>query len=318
MWLEDMQEVSHKDFWIIEGALAKQGTTYVYGMSKMGKSFFVSQVINAALRGTDLLGLPTYEKVDKVLILTTDTGSDREYKMRLDALGTGPERVCIYKLDTAASEVPWEDIAGDANAFGFGLVVVDHATALVEGEINYREGWVRLYEHLARFNAPTVLVGHSTDSRQEGKQIKRPAGNAAATQFARARVFLNAPGGLVQSPKRVLEFQANNAVVEPIHCVKDEKGFLIVDAEAPKESEKQRERSEDTRDTTLALVELATHAPRGKNKTTAADWVCQELKTRYGKELAPRYIAKRLREIPSLEWNSEAGGWENTPGKVAP
>ncbi|MDK7237074.1 AAA family ATPase [Corynebacterium amycolatum] len=310
MRLGDMQEVSHKDFWIIEGALAKQGTTYVYGMSKMGKSFFVSQVINAALQGTDLLNLRTYEKVDSVLILTTDAGSDLEYKMRLDALGTDPERVYIRKLDTATSEVPWEDIAGDANTIGFGLVVVDHATALVEGEINYREGWVRLYEHLARFNAPTVLVGHSTDSRQEGKQIKRPAGNAAATQFARARVFLNAPGGLVQSPKRVLEFQANNAEVEPIHCVKDKHGFLVVDSEVPKESTKKRQRSEQAKDLNALVRDLATKAPRGLNKSEAARRVTEQLLSVHGIERKADSIRNILNRSESLAWNEETGSWE--------
>ena len=308
--LGDMKEVSHKDFWIIEGALAKQGTTYVYGMSKMGKSFFVSQVINAALQGTDLLGLPTYEKVDSVLILTTDVGSDLEYKKRLDALGTDPERVYIRKLDTAASEVPWEDIADGAFIAGVGLVVVDHATALVEGEINYREGWVRLYKHLARFNAPTVLVGHSTDSRQEGKQIKRPAGNAAATQFARARVFLNAPGGLVQSPKRVLEFLANNAVVEPIHCVKDKHGFLVVDSEAPKESETKRQRSERAKDLDAMVRDLATKAPRGLNKSEAARWVTEQLLSAYGIERNSGSIRNILNRSTSLAWNEKTGGWE--------
>lgn len=301
--LSAMKPVEAKDFWIIEGILARLGTTFVYGQSKMGKSFLVAQIIDAALTGNDLFGLTSFDSVSKVLIVVTDAGSDLEYKLRLDTLGVDTDRVDIKTVSGELDADDWNSLARGVAFSGYGLVVVDHATALVDGDMNQREGWRDLFLRLHDLEVPSVLVGHSTDSRFEGKQIKRPAGNAAVTQFARARVFLSSPGGTVNEEKRVLEFTSNNARVEPIECLRNEDGFLTVDGGAAVSSQN---RSKEKVDAQERMIELALGLPAGLSQEAACERVSRALASeRIYFEAGT--IRTRLNKVETITWSRSEG-----------
>lgn len=300
---------STKDFWLIPGLVASTNT-FLYGQSKAGKSYLDAQIVRAVATGEDLLGRSPVRSGVKTLIVTTDAGSRIEYQDRLNKLGVPGDRVFILEAGVGLGREDWLDLRTFIEGAGIGLAVFDHATDLVEGEINQREGWRELWHRIAGVGegVARILVGHATDSRHEGKPIKRPMGNAAATQYARARVNLFAPGG-VDNPVRELEVVSNNAVAEKLVCRTNSEGFLVLDAQA---TEEQAEAAPRKRDAAKLRVEelirqlaASPSAPRG-TQAEVWEWIAEQpgVVSVDGGKLTPRTIRAKIGRS-GLAWDRE-------------
>lgn len=203
----------------------------------------------------------------------------------------------IMEKSGRLSESDWQGLYSVVEFEGIDVVVLDHATTELDGDSNRREPLVDLWGRLDRFGpglAP-ILVGHATDSKWEGKMIKRPMGNDAATQLPRARVHLFAPGE-VRNPKRVLELDSNNVRKDPIQCRQGENGYIELDEEA---NEKQRQRSTQTTDQNKALVEAALSAPGGMTQVEACEWIAEQP----GVNLSPGSARTQINRMKDMKWD---------------
>ena len=300
---------SSEDFWLIPGMVASTNT-FLYGQSKAGKSYLVAQIVRAVATGEKLLGKSPVRSGVKTLIVTTDAGSRIEYQDRLNKLKVPGDAVFILEAGVGLGEEDWIDLQTFIEGAGVGLAVFDHATDLVEGEINQREGWRELWHRIAGMGegVARILVGHATDSKHEGKPIKRPMGNAAATQYARARINLFAPGG-IDIPLRELELVSNNAGAEKLVCRVNGDGFLELDAEttgkqaeaAPRNRSAKKIKVEDL----IRQLALSPNAPRGTQAEVRA-WIAQQpgVVKDDGERFTDRTIKDKL-DRSDLWWDRE-------------
>lgn len=266
-----------------------------------GKSFLISQITASLVDGRDVLGIKPYTSGLKVLLIANDSDGGLEYQERVAKLKTNTDNVFIMQKLGKLSAADWEDLYEYVKLEGIDAVILDHATAELDGDSNRREPWVDLWGRLGRFGpgVARILVGHGTDSRFEGRKIKRPMGNAAATQLPRARVHLFAPGD-IRNPKRVLELDSNNACVDPIQCRRGEDGYIELDEEA---DEKQRQRSTKTTNQNKALVEAALSAPGRKTQVEACQWIAQQP----GVDLAHGTVRTKLNRMKDIGWDRDKG-----------
>lgn len=292
--LEERGPVNEEDKWLIPG-LVSTTSTFIYGESMAGKSFLVSQIAASLVDGRSVLGIEPYQRGLKVLLIANDSGGELEYQERIANLKTNTDNVFIVEKLGRLTDSDWNDMLDIVELAGIDVVVLDHATAELSGDSNHREPWVELWNRLNGFDVARVLVGHATDSRYDGKKIKRPMGNAAATQLPRARVHLFAPGD-VRSPKRVLELDSNLAFRDPIQCRRGEGGYIELDEEA---NETQRQRSTKTVDQNKALKEAALAAPGGKSQKETCKWIAQQP----GVEVTAGTARTKLNRRKDLKWD---------------
>lgn len=220
----ELAEVSEKSFWIIPGLLSTS-RTLLYGESKAGKSFLVANLVYSAVTGTALLGKQPLKTVGKALILSTDTDGDLEYKDRLDRLGIPSSTVLLARVSSTTPRETWDNLPDYCASNGVGLVVVDHANGVIDGDTNEVAPWQELWNvklgALDTQGVAVVVVHHSSDSRFQGAKTHRPMGSSATTQFARARVELDRPDSKTASTLRRVRTLANNAEPENIECYLD-------------------------------------------------------------------------------------------------
>lgn len=294
--LEESGPVKEEDKWLIPGVVSTTGT-FVYGESMAGKSFLISQITASLVDGRKVLGIKPYTSDLKVLVIANDSGGKLEYQERIANLKTNTDNVFIMEKSGKLSNSDWAGLYSFVELEGIDVVVLDHATTELDGDSNHREPWVDLWGRLDEFgpSVARILVGHASDSKWEGKKIKRPMGNSAATQLPRARVHLFAPGE-VSSPKRVLELDSNNACVDPIQCRRGEDGYIELDEEA---NEKQRQRSTKTTNQNKALVEAALSAPGGKTQVEACQWIAEQP----GVDLTPGTVRTKLNRMETIKWD---------------
>lgn len=294
--------VTEEDHWIIPG-IVSTSNTYVYGQAKVGKSFLVSSIVASVVSGGELLGKTPLKSGLNCLVLTTDSGSDKEYRERISRHGIAEDKVYIRQVGNTVSDEDWADLYSGAEAAEVGLVVLDHASGVLEGDINLREPWRDLWNRLEKFQCARVLVGHSTDSEFEGREIKRPSGNSAASQFPRAKVYLSAPGG-AQSTKRVLSLTSNNAPAETLECDLNSDGLFRLRDEP---GEQRRNRSDRKKELGSLLVEVALkHLPAKQeevHKNVANDPRIIECN---GEALAPGTVRNKLRNNKGVGWDRKA------------
>lgn len=298
--LEERGPVQEEDKWLIPGMVSTSGT-FIYGESMAGKSFLVSQITAGLVDGRSVLGIRPYTSGLKVLLIANDSGGDLEYQERIGNLGTNNDHVFIMQKTGKLTNSDWSGLYRFTEMEGIDVVVLDHATTELDGDSNHREPWVDLWGRLDKFgpNVARILVGHASDSKWDGKKIKRPMGNSAATQIPRARVLLFAPGE-VRSTKRVLELDSNNLRMDPIQCRQREDGYLELDEEA---IEKLRQRSTGTSVQNEALVTAALSAPPSGNQVEACKWIAAQP----GVSLTDGSVRTKLNRMKGIKWDRQGG-----------
>lgn len=150
-------------FFLIPGFVSSS-LTYLYGQSKVGKSFVVANILASVLDGKPFLGRKPLKTVDGVVIVTTDAGDAYAYHQRLKNLGVADDdRVLLVPVGIAPEP---EQLAEVADLFvngDYGFAVFDNATGLIPADqnINAREPWISLRRFLGSLGVPVLLVGHS-------------------------------------------------------------------------------------------------------------------------------------------------------------
>lgn len=268
--------------------------TYLYGQSKVGKSFVVANILASLLDGKLFLGRQPLKTVDGVVIVTTDAGDQHAYRDRLKDLGVADDdRVLLVPVGIAPEP---EQLAQVADLFvngDYGFAVFDHATGLMSDDENIiaREPWVSLWRLLDSLDAPALLVGHSTDSKFEGKTIHRPAGNSAATQFPRTRVEVHRPDERNRSnPLREIVVLNNYGEDERVQVKLAREGLTLVD-DSDDKPEAGRQRDSQTLDSNAAIARLAVGS-----KATTVTAVAKDIATDAGLS-AKTLSSKRLPEL---------------------
>lgn len=260
--------------------LVSSSLTYLYGQSKVGKSFVVANVVASLLDDKPFLGRKPLKTVDGVVIVTTDAGDDYAYHQRLKDLGVADDdRVGLAPVGIAPEP---EQLAEVADLFvngDYGFAVFDHATGLVPADqnINVREPWVNLWRFLDSLGVPVLLVGHATDSKFEGKPIHRPAGNSAATQLARTRIEVHRPDERNRSnPLREIVVLNNYGEDERLQAMLAPEGLTLVD-DSDDKPEAGRQRDSQTLDKNAAIARLAVDS-----KATTVAGVAKDIATDAG------------------------------------
>lgn len=259
-------------FFLIPG-LVSGSLTYLYGQSKVGKSFVVANVVASVLDGKPFLGRKPLATVEGAVIVTTDAGDVYAYRQRLNDLGVADdERVLLVPVGIAPEP---EQLAEVADLFvngDYGFAVFDHATGLIPADqnINTREPWVGLWRVLESLGVPALLVGHSSDSKFEGKPIHRPAGNSAATQLARTRVEVHRPDERNRSnPLRELVVLNNYGEDERLQVLLAPEGLTLADDDNNDKPEAGRQRDSQALDNNAAIARRAVELKQPTVKATA-------------------------------------------------
>lgn len=280
-------------FFLIPG-LVSSSLTYLYGQSKVGKSFVVANVVASVLDGKPFLGRQPLKTVDGVVIVTTDAGDDYAYADRLKDLGVADDdRVVLVPVGINPKPERLAEVADLIAIGGYGFAVFDHATGLVptDQNINTREPWGNLWELLDSLGVPALLVGHATDSKFEGKPIHRPAGNSAATQLARTRVEVHRPDERNRSnPLREIVVLNNYGEDERLQAMLAPEGLTLVD-DSDDKPEAGRQRDSQTLDKNAAIARLAVDS-----KATTVAGVAKDIATDAGLS-AKTLSGKRLPEL---------------------
>lgn len=247
--------------------------TYLYGQSKVGKSFVVANILASLLDGKPFLGRQPLKTVDGVVIVTTDAGDQHAYRDRLKDLGVADDdRVLLVPVGIAPEP---EQLAQVADLFvngDYGFAVFDHATGLMSDDENIiaREPWVSLWRLLDSLDAPALLVGHSTDSKFEGKTIHRPAGNSAATQFPRTRVEVHRPDERNRSnPLREIVVLNNYGEDERVQAKLAREGLTLADDDNNDKPEAGRQKDSQALDNNAAIARRAVELKQSTVKATA-------------------------------------------------
>lgn len=258
-------------FFLIPG-LVSSSLTYLYGQSKVGKSFVVANIVASVLDGKPFLGRQPLKTVDGVVIVTTDAGDAYAYHQRLNDLGVADDdRVGLVPVGIAPEP---EQLAEVADLFvngDYGFAVFDHATGLVPADqnINAREPWVNLWRLLDSLGVPVLLVGHATDSKFQGQTIHRPSGNSAATQLARTRVEVHRPDERNRSnPLRELVVLNNYGEDERVQVLLAPEGLTLVD-DSDDKPEAGRQRDSQALDNNAAIARRAVELKQPTVKATA-------------------------------------------------
>ena len=259
-------------FFLIPG-LVSSSLTYLYGQSKVGKSFVVANVVASVLDGKPFLGRQPLKTVGGVVIVTTDAGDAYAYRQRLNDLGVADDdRVLLVPVGVSPEPEVFDEVKNLVASGGYGFVVFDHATGLIPADqnINAREPWVGLWRFLDSLGVPVVLVGHSTDSKFQGQTIHRPAGNSAATQLARTRVEVHRPDERNRSnPLREIVVLNNYGEDERVQVKLAPEGLTLADDDNNDKPEAGRQRDSQALDNNAAIARRAVELKQPTVKATA-------------------------------------------------
>lgn len=311
--LQAESPVTEEDHWLIPG-LVSTSNTFLYGQSKVGKSFLASQLVASLVEGTPLLGRRPLSHGHKVLVVAIDSGGRMEYQERIANLGVTGDKVSLVQIDRSMGQETWENLYTLVAGEGFNVVVLDHATAGIEGEFNSVEGWNQLWNRLKGFGpgVARILIGHATDSKFEGSTIHRPSGSYAATANARSRVYVWAPGGL-DNALRKIELVSNNAPSETLHALQDSDGYLFTDPDG--QDAPNPERTTTRKGTTNEIIRLALAAsPMSQTDLLAQIAESPSVRTSNGDQMSPGTIRNRLNDAESIEWDRKGRKYRRKTG----
>lgn len=222
---EIVTDEPEQDPFLIDGLLHSK-ITLLWGKAKAGKSVFVRAVIAALIRGdTDFLDRAVLQPIDRVLILTSDSGGEREYadalRLQLDEDVQLQSRVLVQTWH----ENPWLDLGTSEISHALasariGLVVLDNLQmAMRPGESVNDDAAVRHYTALlariTRCGVACLLVHHSSEKPSvNGAEASTPMGASVLISSARAHVHIRGPGGIRQhSDARVVSNDSERSTI---------------------------------------------------------------------------------------------------------
>lgn len=310
--LDVMQKspVTEADHWLFPGFVSTTNS-YIYGQSKVGKSFAVSQIIASLIDGREFLGRIPLSTDHTVLIVCTDSGSQAEYQERLTGLGVDATKVHLVQLNGEIHPGFWEDLRAVVSYLGVSVVVFDHATGGMVGDFNAVGPWNDLWNNLKSLGdgVARILVGHATDSKFEGSVIHKPSGSFAATANARSRTYVWAPGpNGIDDPQREIRLVGNNLKggSQTIACYQGEDGYLEL---APEDEQpvSPRERTRERRSTTGEIIRLALEAPpmpQADVHQMISD--SPSVRNSHGDRMGTGTIRNRLSGISTIRWDKAA------------
>lgn len=270
--LKDIQPRTEQDMWLIPGVVHATNTL-LYGTSSAGKSLAVAHIIASLLDGREFLGVKPLVTGLKVLVVCSDRGAEHEYRDRLGKIGVDVQTAGVTFLTGVGTESQqwWDTVHGYSRRAGHDLVVVDHASGVLDGDELEKAPWRELWtQRLAPFDLPVILVAHSSDYIGAGGPSHRVMGNSAASQFARAEVeiYRTSPSAYGDS-LRVLRSKSRDGVgVQRRYRIVDQ--AMVRDEQAEQQAgEKARQRSVQALDKNARVAQLAAGSA-GKCKAEVA------------------------------------------------
>lgn len=289
--LRDVKPRTADELWLIPN-IVHATNTLLYGTSSAGKSLAVAHIIASLRDGREFLGIKPSRHGLSVLVLCSDRGAEQEYRERLDTLGIDTNTGEVEFLRGVGIESPewWNDVHEFARRAGHDLVVVDHASGVIDGNELEREPWAQLWQQrLSKFDLPVVLVAHSSDYAGAGGPSHRVRGNSAASNFSRneVEIYRTSANAYVDSA-RVLRTKSRDGLgIERRYRI--DGGVMVL--EEQQGGDKTRQRSKQAMDRNEHIARLAVQSA---GESTAA--VAREIASEAG--LSENTL--RLKKLPSL------------------
>jgi hypothetical protein len=142
------------------------------GMTESGKSAGGGILFRAALTGGTWLGQSINYPISRVVLLMTDPGSAREYRDRMETVGTDTRDLAIQavrvprgatagQLQRVTEEVHAGEVVDKST-----LVVVDHFGGVCAGRVSNPEVTGPVIDWMIKFTeqgAPTIFLHHSSE-----------------------------------------------------------------------------------------------------------------------------------------------------------
>lgn len=267
---QDVKPRTEQDRWLIPGVVCATNTL-LFGTSSVGKSLVVAHLIASLTDGREFLGITPLATGLKVLVLCSDRGAEHEYTERFDALECNPDVDFLTGVGVNPQQW-WSSVHEYTRRAGVDLVVVDHASGVLDGDELEKTPWRELWtQRLAPFNLPVILVAHSSDYTGASGPSHRVMGNSAASQFARAEVEIYRTGAnAFSSSARVLRSKSRYGKGVQRRFWISDNGVIVRDEQAEQQAgEKTHQRSKQTMDKNHRLAHLACQSP-GKSKVEVA------------------------------------------------
>ena len=255
--LRDVKPRTADELWLIPN-IVHATNTLLYGTSSAGKSLAVAHIIASLRDGREFLGIKPGRHGLSVLVLCSDRGAEQEYRERLDTLGIDTNTGEVEFLRGVGIESPewWNDVHEFARRAGHDLVVVDHASGVIDGNELEREPWAQLWQQrLSKFDLPVVLVAHSSDYAGAGGPSHRVRGNSAASNFSRNEVEIyRTNANAYVGSARVLRTKSRDGLgIERRYRI--DGGVMVL--EEQQGGDKARQRSKQTMDNNERIARLA-------------------------------------------------------------
>lgn len=299
---EEMWALAHDDNnpFLLDDLICETVTVW-YGQTEIGKSRLIVGLVASLLRGEPFLDRKANRPIERVLILTADSGGERQYSRRLfldtdekggkwaglsksEAVG----RICIQRIGTLTEE-SWADLADGVDAFAPDLVILDPVSRAVNGDMNNAPVANEFYEGLDAFSCPTLVVMHSTikpDQYGKVSGASTPMGHSNWVNNSRWRVEIRADAERNLSR---LECQGNDADKVTIQLAK---GGSLIDFRVASETVRS-ERVDNAE--AEALIQ--------------ARWVVGEL-PRPLRQRCRRGACRALRVVEQEGWSAPDGAWQ--------
>ena len=308
--LRDVKPRTADELWLIPN-IVHATNTLLYGTSSAGKSLAVAHIIASLRDGREFLGIKPSRHGLSVLVLCSDRGAEQEYRERLDTLGIDTNTGDIEFLRGVGIESPewWNEVHEFARRAGHDLVVVDHASGVIDGNELEREPWAELWQQrLSKFDLPVLLVAHSSDYAGAGGPSHRVRGNSAASNFSRneVEIYRTNANAYVESA-RVLRTKSRDGLgIERRYRI--DGGVMVLDDQAEQQAEdRARQRSKQALDNNERIAWLAVQSA---GESTAA--VAREIAGEAG--LSANTL--RLKKLPSLVDQGLLNKTEDTAGGI--
>lgn len=274
---QDVKPRTEQDRWLIPGVVCATNTL-LFGTSSAGKSLGVAHLIASLTDGREFLGITPLATGLKVLVLCSDRGAEHEYTERFDALECNPDVEFLTGVGVQPQQW-WNSVHEYARRAGVDLVVVDHASGVLDGDELEKGPWRELWtQRLAPFNLPVILVAHSSDYTGAGGPSHRVMGNSAASQFARTEVEIYRTGAnAFSSSARVLRSKSRDGEGVQRRFWISDNGVIVRDEQAEQQAgDRARQRSKQTMDKNEHIARLAVQSA-GESAAAVAREIASEV-----------------------------------------
>lgn len=247
--LRDVRPPTEEERWLLPGIVCSTNTL-LYGTSSAGKSLAVANIIASLTDGREFLGVRPNATGLRVLVLCSDRGAEQEFAERFKALGVSPD-VYFFPGVSNKPQAWWDSMHELARRDSAGLVVIDHASGVLDGDELAKEPWRELWtQRVEPFGCPVILVAHASDYAGERGPAHRVMGNSGAAQFARTEVEIYATGAnrFANSPRVLRSKSRYGDGVERRFIISDG-GLLVRDTDGEQAAgERSRQRAQTSLD----------------------------------------------------------------------